>query len=539
MKRLNSLQTRLTFTFAAFAFTLVLIFSVVIGYKSIHQIQLEIGNSLSEVAYLMSNNLDQYMWSRYGETNIISELDDLKNKDNKENIQAQLDGLKSTFPAFSWIGFTDENGVVLASTDDILSGVDISKRPVYANSVEGKYVGDVHDAVLLANLLPNPSGEDMKFVDIGTPVKNKDGEFIGVLAAHLSWEWVEEVKKSAEEHLKTREDIEFFIISKENNNVLLGPAELVGTSLNLESIKLARQEENGWTRETWSDGKEYLTGYVSGDGYGDYPGLGWTILVRQPIEVAFAPAMELFRYVLLSGIALVLGFAGIGWATARKIAMPLKDISTVADRLSEGQAVAIPPYKGMNEIEVLSESLRNLLANLFWTENALEHMKEAAATDHLTGLPNRSGLNLYMSKATQDCDELTVLFLDLDGFKEVNDTLGHHAGDELLKQVATRLKEGSRSGCFVSRVGGDEFILVLSPEANADKVKIGEGIISCINAPYVVEGRAVNVGCSIGGAVWRAGDSISEVIQYADEVLYDAKRSGKNRLYFYGHHTLV
>ncbi len=539
MKRFNSLQTRLSLTFAAIAFTLVLILSVVIGYKSIHQVQMEIGNSLGEVAYLVSNNLDQYMWARYGETNIISELDELKSSNSKDKIQARLDGLKSTFPAFAWIGFTDENGVVLAATDDVLSGADISERPVYANSVEKKYVGDVHEAVLLANLLPNPSGEDMKFVDIGTPVKNEEGTFIGVLAAHLSWEWVKEVKKSTEEHLEKREDIEFFVISKENNDVLLGPDELLGASLNLESIELARQDGNGWTRETWDDGEEYLTGYVAADGYQDYPGLGWTILVRQPIEVAYAPAMELFRYFLLAGVVLIVTFAGIGWVAAGRISSPLQKISEVADQLSEGKAVEIPPYKGMKEIEMLSESLRNLLANLFWTENALEHMKEAAATDHLTGLPNRSGLNLYMSKATNDSDELTILFLDLDGFKEVNDTLGHHAGDELLKQVAVRLKESSRSGCFVSRVGGDEFILVLSPEANKDKVGIGEGIISCINAPYMVEGELINIGCSIGGAVWRTGDNISEVIQCADEVLYDAKRSGKNRLYFYEQQTLV
>lgn len=540
MKRFNSLQTRLSFAFAAIALTLILILSGVIGYKSIHQVQLEIGNSLGEVAYLMNNNLEQYMWSRYGETDIISELDELKNSGSKEKIQAQLDGLKSAFPAFSWIGFTDEKGVVVASTDNILNGADISERPVYANSVQEKYVGDVHEAVLLADLLPNPSGEDMKFVDIGTPVQNADGEFVGVLAAHLSWEWVQEVKEATGEHLKDRDNIEFFVISKDNNDVLLGPDELLGTPLDLESIDLARQEGSGWTRETWRDGKEYLTGYVSESGYQDYPGLGWTILVRQPIEEAYAPAMELFRYFLISGAVLVFLFAVIGWVAAGKISSPLEKISKVADQLSEGKAVEIPPYKGMKEIEVLSGSLKNLLANLSWTESALEHMKEAASTDSLTGLPNRSGLDLFLNKAIKDSTELTVLFMDLDGFKDVNDTYGHHVGDELLKQVAGRLKEFSQQGRFVSRVGGDEFILVLEPVIpGEDKVKIGERIISRVNDPYTVDGQTINIGCSIGGAVWKPGDSIGEVIQYADAVLYDAKRAGKNRLYFYGQYTLV
>lgn len=540
MKRLNGLQTRLSVAFAALALTLILILSVVIGFKSINQIQLEIGNSLGEVAYLMGNNLDQYMWSRYGETDIISELDELKNPDSKENIQAQLDGLKSAFPAFSWIGFTDENGVVLASTDNILNGADISDRPVYANSVEGKYVGDVHEAVLLADLLPNPTGEEMKFVDIGTPVTNTEGDFVGVLAAHLSWQWVQEVEDVTKQRLKNREGLEFFVISRENNDVLLGPDELVGTSLELESINLARQESHGWTRETWSDGKEYLTGYVSEDGYKEYPGLGWTILIRQPIEVAYAPAMELLHYFLISGAVLVLIFAIIGWVTACKISLPLQRISKVADGLREGKVVEIPAYKGMREIEVLSESLRKLLANLSWTKNALEHMKEAASTDNLTGLPNRNGLDRYLEKASQNSAELTLLFLDLDGFKEVNDTFGHPMGDELLKQVASRLTESSQHGSFVSRVGGDEFILIVDPEISSTSgMAIGEGIISRLNKPYIIDGQSITVSCSIGGAIWQTGDNIGEVIQYADALLYEAKRAGKNRIFFYGQQTLA
>lgn len=540
MKRFNRLQTRLSFAFAAMALTLIIILSGVIGFKSINQIQLEIGNSLGEVAYLMGNNLDQYMWSRYGETDIISELDELKNPDSKEKIQSQLDGLKAAFPAFSWIGFTDRNGIVLASTDNILNGADISERPVFANSVENKYVGDVHEAVLLADLLPNPTGEDMKFVDIGTPVTNAEGEFVGVLAAHLSWQWVQEVKDVTQQRLKNREGLEFFVISKENNDVLLGPDELLGTSLDLKSIDLARQQGNGWTREKWGDGKEYLTGYVSEGGYKDYPGLGWTILIRQPIEVAYAPAMELFRYFLISGAVLVLIFAIIGWLAADRISAPIQRISKVADGLREGRAVEIPPYKGMWEIEVLTASLRSLLANLSWTEKALEHMEETASTDNLTGLPNRNGLDRHLEKASRDSAELTVLFLDLDGFKEVNDTFGHHAGDELLRQVAGRLTENSQPGSFVSRVGGDEFILIVDPETSSESaMAIGEGIISRLNERYIIEGHAITVGCSIGSAVWQTGGDISEVIQYADALLYEAKRAGKNRLYFHDQQTFV
>lgn len=534
MKISSSLRTLLSLSFAALIIILTIALSFAIGNRSSVEVRNEIGDSLREISYIMGDKLDHYMWSRYGEVSMLSELNEVRQTD-LEGTRRLLDKMKGTFPSFSWIGLTDAKGTVIASTDGLLEGMDISSRPVYLEAQEETFIGDVHEAVLLAELLPNPSGEDIKFVDISTPIFNEDGNFSGVLAAHLSWEWAKEIQDAIMDPLHKRDQLEMYIISNIDDTVLLGPDDELGKSLDLSSIDSAREGYNDWVLETWPDGKEYLTGYVLADGYKDYPGLEWTVLVRQPIEVAYAPMAGLQQYIYIFGFVFAGVLAIIGWVVAGKITEPLKKITKAADLLRQGEKAEIPDHKGIKEIEVLTFSLKKLIDNLTKTESALVEMEDVAHRDHLTGLPNRIALDSYMEKAMNQSKSITVLYLDLDGFKQVNDTLGHEAGDKLLVEVGSRLKQSIRSDELVARMGGDEFVIVLSSDTdpNEQGMKVGERVISKVNKPYTIDGETVSVGCSIGGAVWTAGiGEVSDVVRRADEALYEVKRTGKNRIQF-------
>ncbi|OEH85265.1 diguanylate cyclase [Desulfuribacillus stibiiarsenatis] len=538
-----SLRTRFAFTLAFLIIVLSIFMSFFTGQFASQEVRSEIGNSLAEVSYLMGDKLDHYMWARSGEILILSKLETLQEARNLKAIQALLDQLKSTFPSFAWIGFTDPNGIVLASTDAILEGADISKRPVYLEALKGHFVGDVHEAVLLAKLLPNPSGEAMKFVDVSTPVYNENGDLVGVLAAHLSWEWAREVEESILVPLQNRKQLEMYIVSSMDDTLLLGPRDIMGQPLKLDSINRARSGENTWSLETWPDGKEYLTGFSFGKGYKDYPGLGWTVLVRQPAEVAYASVEKLQKVILYIGLFVALLFATFGLYIARRVVEPLRQITLAANSLSAGKQVEIPQHKGITDIEILSESLRNLIRSLTQTEKALGKMEILAQHDQLTGLPNRISLDYHLEKAKAQVERqqssLTFLYLDLDGFKAVNDTLGHHTGDVLLQEVANRLKQHTREDDLVARLGGDEFVMILSsPTEKAISVgeDIAERVIASLNDPFIIDGNEIIIGCSIGGAVWPAdAEETKDVIRLADEALYIVKRSGKNRVVFINH----
>ncbi|OKP91762.1 diguanylate cyclase [Paenibacillus helianthi] len=537
-----NLRTLLSSAFAVMIILLTMLLSYVIGNQSTRSVELSIGSSLAAEAYQMSEKLDHFMWSRTGEVEVLSKLNAFQVPVDKKEADGLLNQLKSSLPVFTWVGFLDSKGNVLSSTDNILLSQNISQRPVFQEGSKGTYIGDVHDAVLLSKLLPNPSGEALQFVDISVPVHTGEGLVTGVLAAHLSWEWSREVEKSIVTPLKERlKDVEVFVVSQKNDTILLGPKELVGKKMTDETLQKARTGANSWTVESYGrDNESYLTGYAYGDGYQNYPGLGWSVIIRQPADVAFASVHQLKRNIAYSGLVAAVLFAVMGWFVAGWIVRPLNNITKTADLLSTGAKVEIPASTRFKDVAVLSESLRNLVNHLTKTENKLSYMSDMALHDNLTGLPNRTALDEFLahavSKAKQNRSTLSFLYLDLDGFKKVNDTLGHATGDALLQEVAFRLLDCTRDNEIVARLGGDEFVVILHTSATKPMQEaeiVASRIISKINLPIIIQGENIHVGCSVGAAVWSPdGADTVETLRLADEALYISKRSGKNRITF-------
>ncbi len=159
--------------------------------------------------------------------------------------------------------------------------------------------------------------------------------------------------------------------------------------------------------------------------------------------------------------------------------------------------------------------------------------------DVLTDLPNRAlfrdRLNLALIHAKRSKSELAVMFVDLDRFKLVNDTLGHLRGDELLQLVAFRLKERLREGDTLARMGGDEFTLLLPDlRDKQDAAMIAEQIVYSLNQPFYLGGTEVHVSASIGIAVCPSdGETVDDLIRHADIAMYKVKGTGKNGHSFY------
>jgi diguanylate cyclase (GGDEF)-like protein/PAS domain S-box-containing protein len=161
-------------------------------------------------------------------------------------------------------------------------------------------------------------------------------------------------------------------------------------------------------------------------------------------------------------------------------------------------------------------------------EAALAHQ---AMHDALTGLPNRvlllDRLQQAIAAARRDGTSLSLLLMDLDRFKEVNDTLGHHAGDLLLQQVGTRLHSTVRQVDTIARLGGDEFAVILHGTGAHGVSTIVESLLQRLQAPFMVEGQPVAIGASIGVALWpEHGDEPDALLRRADVAMYVAKRTG-------------
>ena len=482
----------------------------------------------------MVERLDRDMNSRAKELTVLSELKALRDPSNIVEARTLLNHLSTQFPSYSWIGLTDDAGKVVASTDGLLEGADISQRPVFMNGMEKTFIGDVHEAVLLAKLLPNPTGEAMKFVDISMPIRDEAGYFIGVLATHLSWEWANDVGQSLFEPLQKRlPGLEFLVISKDQT-VLLGPKGMIGSPV---EVSFESPADESWEVKEWPDGEKYLTGTARSVGIENYPGLGWTVVARQPASIAFTVAREVQNEILIWGAVLSLLFAVIGWFAAGMITEPIDQITDAAARLSEGGDVQIPLLRGTREVETLSVAIRHLVDSLTRKRGQLAVVEGIAYRDTLTGLANRAALQKYIEAVrNEDAHELSfgLLCLDLDGFKPVNDRYGHAAGDALLNEVGARLLSSIRDGDIAVRHGGDEFVLLLrlrAGESMANVQRAADRMIAKLSEPMILAGESVRISCSVGGALWTAG-SFSDALALADEALYQAKRAGKAQAKF-------
>jgi len=183
-------------------------------------------------------------------------------------------------------------------------------------------------------------------------------------------------------------------------------------------------------------------------------------------------------------------------------------------------------------IELLEARLRNM--ELARCTEELAHM---AGHDSLTGMPNRRTLQNCldgMLASNQQNDEIAVLYIDLDRFKQVNDTLGHGLGDALLKEVGCRLRECVRHDDQVARLGGDEFAVLLSGQSvRRDATELAQRLITNISAPYHLQGQTVRIGASIGITfapnVLRDRPRLDDLLKNADEALYEAKSEGRQR----------
>ena len=168
----------------------------------------------------------------------------------------------------------------------------------------------------------------------------------------------------------------------------------------------------------------------------------------------------------------------------------------------------------------------------------LEHysreMESLALHDELTGLPNRrllmDRLSLAIAHARRNKRTMAVMYLDLDEFKQINDTLGHDAGDALLSLVAARLVAAVRQEDTVARLGGDEFVIALWELNHADAVsKLVSKVIQAVSQPYIIQDRSVSITVSVGIGIYPThGEEVETLMKSADLALYEAKRTGKN-----------
>lgn len=291
-----------------------------------------------------------------------------------------------------------------------------------------------------------------------------------------------------------------------------------------------------------------------------YVGMGHTLesdlmlIGLVPQDEVQAPAVQLRRLalylaLLVTFLTVLIVYAGIDRLILRRI----RKLSETMLSIGRGANIESPDcVRGNDEVSELTRTFYQLHHSL---RDSAEKVARLAYCDALTGLPNKTALkdniDRVLEAARRGEHSAAVMFLDLDNFKNVNDALGHQAGDALLQLVSEKLRECTRASDFVAagahteeadgdsqalaRLGGDEFSILLpklaSPEAAC---VVAERIIDSLSTPILLEGHEVFIGTSIGIAIYPTdGDTAESLLKHADVAMYRAKSSGKNTYRFF------
>jgi diguanylate cyclase (GGDEF)-like protein len=509
---------------------------------------------LQQLSWQMRDSLDRTLDQAVRDVHLLSALPQFQHPVDAPAARRILENLQHQFTDYAWIGIAEPDGKVLAATGGLLENRDVSSRPWFYASQQEVSASDYHPAVLLGKLLPQVS-DPWRFVDIAGPIRGADGTLRGVLAIHLSWGWARGLARTL--LTPAQRDIGAEIIVVRNDGVvLLGPEDILEKRISTASLTLALQGKTGAVTERWPDGQTYVTGYSQSGRSRERTALHWAVLVRQTEQAAMASAHQFERRALWFSLLLGAVLAGLAALLARRIAAPLKSLSGAMEDIArspeQAGPEAIPPAGGFHEAQVLSEALRGLIRSERRHHAELEqmnaHLEETVAArtaelqgllmrDVLTGLPNRRALMQALPEAIARAARMqrpcAVLFLDMDGFKLINDTRGHEEGDELLRQFGARILGSIRETDMASRLAGDEFVVILEMlHDEQDAVAKAEFLLSQLSRPFVLNSGAVQVGASIGVVLQMPAQPAepARLLARADQAMYEAKRRGKRRV---------
>ena len=263
----------------------------------------------------------------------------------------------------------------------------------------------------------------------------------------------------------------------------------------------------------------------------------WTVTVAMTRDVLYGSLYRPVTLAVLSIAAFIFSGIALAWLSSRYIRDALQALEAATEAAAGGDLGAMAPMSGPREIARLAAQFNHMQAARKKAEEAVARL---AYYDPLTNLPNRRLLLDRILQSLSHADRqqtwVAVCYLDLDGFKPINDAYGHEAGDHALLEVARRLQHAARSNDTVARIGGDEFVLLLVDlKAREEFEPILTRVLDIISDPISLEGGHVaQISASIGITLY-PGDSHDPdiLLRHSDQAMYKAKQAGRNRVQFF------
>ncbi|MFI8393751.1 diguanylate cyclase [Pseudomonas sp. NPDC078863] len=462
----------------------------------------KVASSLSEFIHSAQNHL-RYSASElgkaWGDANVMS---------------AEAVRLQKQDADFNSIAVIDRNAKVLKAYPDTLqiNGSTLSSDAI-RKAIEAQ-------RPFISPAYPSSAGNLVVF--ISQPVYDAAERYVGIIGGSVYLREDNALHTLISRHFQ--HEGTFVFVTDQDRQLLFHPdAARIGDTLGWsKTADAALRGESGSMTVRNYKGVAMLAGYAQ------VPGAGWAVVAQQPREVSLAPMNTLMRDVFEGMVpAALIGFVLI-WFGTSLVCRPLNQLSRIARQLSAPQAT-----EQLRHVKAWYQeafSIRQaMLAGVQLLQAKLGRLNQQVLTDPMTGLANRRAMDEELRGLERAGRTYSVLSLDIDHFKRVNDTFGHDKGDLAIKQVAHTLQTHSRTGDLACRAGGEEFLLILPETDVASASVIAERIRQAI-ATSDIE-TVGHITASIGVATCEHLPTTAEIVlKKADECLYRAKQGGRNRV---------
>ncbi len=369
---------------------------------------------------------------------------------------------------------------------------------------------------------------------LACPITDTAGNALGVLMREINMDYLNRYVKD----LKIGDSGYLYILDREGctlshyykNRVDMfenswdpGASNLLALSQSMKDDTIT--QKNGFF-EYSLNGKELLASYTI------VPSTDWAVVAVVPLDEITASARNFNASMLKTGIAVVLGAILIGLISAGRIVKPLEKIRDTVSNIADGKLNTPIHYSGRDEFAELFADVKIMAHKL---NTSYQELTNSARTDVLTGLSNRLAIYEVMDDLFDNSQKQAAIMLDLDGFKQVNDTLGHDFGDCLLMMVGKIIQDISTPNIIGARLGGDEFFVFISEyKHKKDIIALGEKLLHEICSIKEVNGKAVMISASVGISYVNKNDmDKSYLMKKADIAMYTAKKSGKSSCIIY------
>lgn len=421
-------------------------------------------------------------------------------------------------------------GLFFLPADD----VPLTSYPPLANSLMSSLIGSadiqraLHGATLTGQPLFLPTTRQALLPTL-SPVRNAQGDVIGILGGLSAVDGSGLTSSLQQLH---ENGFASFILVSPTGRKLIAASDLEGLATGLPPLGNDVFLDKSLTGFR---GQEIVTGTKGEDeirATAAVPSTGWVVIASLPLSAALPPEDRSRAMIVRGGIVQSAFIALIILLAVTWFFRPLLRAADQAERMTKGELELSPlPVERRDEVGHLTMAFNRLLSRLKSNQAELQHQ---AHHDVLTGLPNRTMLADRMheaiGRARRDNTGIALLFLDLDGFKPINDLYGHSAGDLVLKEIAQRLRRVARHSDTLARVGGDEFVLLATdldmPMENGSAA-LAEKCIQVVSQPLKLEQGEQCLGVSIGIVVCDGKREADALLQAADQAMYSAKKKGR------------